>query len=305
MTSKKNLVASVHARLLNHAKKAERPFQEVLQYYAMERLLYRLSCSRHEPKFVLKGALMMRVWDAPYARPTKDVDLLGEVTSDVDALVQIFEEICGWAVVPDGMVFHSDTMRAELIKARDEYPGVRLRFLGTLGTSRAHMQVDVGFGDRVVPKVTGIRYPTLLEFPEPRLRGYSPDSVVAEKFEAMVSLGTLNTRMKDFYDIWLLAEQRDFDGPTLLEAISTTFRKRSTEIEINPVALTEAFSSSENTRRLWSAFVRRVGVSAPPGTFGDLVHPIQEFLRPVSIAAREEQLFEMAWKAPGPWLPKQ
>ena len=263
MTSKKNLPASVHARLLNRARSSGRPFQEVFQYYAMERLLYRLSCSPNARSFVLKGALMMRVWDAPYARPTKDVDLLGQGSRVPEQLADIFREICVEDVEPDGMV-HAETLSVLRIKLDADYPGVRLRFLGALGRARAHMQVDIGFGDVVVPEVAEIRYPALLDFPEPHLRGYSAESVVAEKFEAMVSLGTLNTRMKDFYDVWLLARQRDFHGPTLLLAIKKTFGRRTTEVQSDPVSLGEPFAASESTGKLWRAFLRSgVGGSVP------------------------------------------
>jgi predicted nucleotidyltransferase component of viral defense system len=264
MTAKKNLPASVHARLLNHAHRADRPFQEVLQYYAMERFLYRLSRSPHAERFVLKGALMMRVWDAPYARPTKDIDLLGEVP---DELENTFKEVCAVIVEDDGMVFDRETLRAQRIKEDADYPGVRLRFLGTLGNAKAHMQVDVAFGDIVVPRTAIVRYPTLLDFPEPRLSGYSAESVVAEKFEAMVSLGSINTRMKDFYDIWLLSRERDFEGRVLREAIVKTFQKRSTAVVSDPVSLGSSFVTSESTQRLWTAFRRGGGASSAPESF--------------------------------------
>ena len=301
MTSKKNLPASVHARLLNHARSTARPFQEVFQYYAMERFLYRLSRSRHEQSFVLKGALMMRVWDAPFARPTKDIDLLGHVPDELDQLENTFKEICAQAVEPDGMVFRAETLRAERIREHADYPGVRLRFLATLGTAEAHMQIDVAFGDVVVPQIDTIRYPALLEFPEPRLGGYSAESVVAEKFEAMVSLGSLNTRMKDFYDVWLLAGRRDFDGPTLLLAIAKTFQRRSTRVVSDPVSLSASFATSENTQTLWSSFRRGGGASAAPESFQDVAAAITRFLGIVAVAASDGEPFEMTWKAPGPW----
>lgn len=301
MTGKKNLPASVRARLLNYAHHNDRPFQEVLQYYAMERFLYRLARSPHARSFVLKGALMMRVWEAPYARPTKDIDLLGQVPDEIEQLEQTFKEICAQDVERDGMEFHAETVRAGRIKAGADYPGVRLRFLATLETAEAHMQVDVAFGDVVVPESAVVTYPTLLEFPEPRLAAYSAESVVAEKFEAIVSLGTLNTRMKDFYDIWLLATARDFDGATLLRAISTTFQRRSTATPSNPVALSTAFATSENYTTLWSAFRRSGGGIAAPASFSDIVTVIRRFVGPVARAAADGEPFEMSWKAPGPW----
>lgn len=304
MTTKKNLAASVRARLLNRARGTARPFQEVLQYYSMERFLYRLACSPHAPGFILKGALMMRVWDAPDARPTKDVDLLGRVSNEPGQIELMFKDILAQSVEPDGMEFHADTLVAQSIKSEADSPGIRLRFLGTLASARIQMQVDIGFGDIVFPAAVEIRYPTLLDFPEPRLRGYPPETAVAEKFEAMVSLGTLNSRMKDFYDVWLLARQRDFDGPTLLSAVTKTFERRSTEVIAEPVSLSEPFVSSERTGTLWRAFRRHGGVGDAPESFAKIAKPVLEFLRPVAIAVRDNARFSMKWSASGPWKRK-
>lgn len=221
-----DLAASVRQRLLNKARETGRPFNELLQYFAMERFLYRLSRSVHADKFVLKGALMLAAWQAPVTRPTMDIDLLGITDNGVDAIVTVVEDICRQEVGPDGLLFDASSVEAERIVEDADYAGVRVRFRGTLGTARITMQLDIGFGDVVVPKPEVVHYPAILDFPAPCLRGYSRESAVAEKFEAMVKLGVLNSRVKDFFDIWLLSRQFDFDGTIMAQALTETFVTR-------------------------------------------------------------------------------
>ena len=299
--SPKNVAASVHARLADLGRRTNRPFQELLQYYAMERFLYRLSRSPHGGRFLLKGALMLRVWDAPTARPTKDIDLLGKLGNSLENLANVLREVCTTEVEEDGMVFSPSTVRAERIKEDADYEGVRVRFGGLLGKARVAMQVDVGFGDVVVPAPLAIAYPTLLDLPGPRLKGYPRESVIAEKFEAMVKLGTLNSRMKDFYDLWLLARRFDFDGSRLARAVVATFGNRKTPLEPNPVALTPTFSESPAARLQWKAFVRKGKLTGAPQELGDVIPTLAEFLLPAATACAAGQSFEMTWSAPGPW----
>src|SRR5262249_51496662 len=178
----------------------------------MERFLYRLSTTRHRARFVLKGALMLHVWEAPLARATKDIDFLGRLDNSLDNLEGVVREVCTADVEPDGMMFDAATVEIERIKEDADYLGVRVRFVGLLGKARVAMQIDVGFGDVVTPGAQDITYPTLLDFPAPALSGYPRETVIAEKFQAMVYLRTLNSRMKDFYDVWLLARKFAFDG---------------------------------------------------------------------------------------------
>ena len=297
----KNLPASVRARLTNRARETNRPFQEVLQYYAMERFLYRLSRSPYRDKFILKGALMLRVWKAPIARPTKDVDLLGHFPNSIETLVQLFSEVCSNQSEPDGMVFDSETITGKAIKEDADYQGVRIRFLGFLENARIHMQIDIAFGDAVVPEPLEIVYPTLLDLPAPRLRGYRRESAIAEKFHAMVSFGTLNTRLKDFYDIWLLARQFDYDGATLASAVQKTFDNRATEIEPSPETLTPEFAKTESARRNWTAFLRRGKLTLVSPSFEVVASSILNFLQPVACAVQKNEPFDLHWQAPGPW----
>ena len=210
----KNIGASVRQRLLNKARETGRPFSELLQYFAMERFLYRLSKSEYADKFVLKGALMLTAWNAPLLRPTMDIDLLGRIGNDIGAMAAIVREICAGRVEPDdGLVFDAATVQGERIAEAAEYEGVRIRFRATLDAARIQMQLDIGFGDIVVPAAVPTIYPTILDLPAPHLLAYSRETAIAEKFEAMVKLGELNSRMKDFFDIWLLSRSFDFDGP--------------------------------------------------------------------------------------------
>ncbi len=224
-----NVAASVHQRLLNIARETGRPFNEVLQYFAMERLLYRLSCSGHRDSFVLKGALLFRAWDVPDSRAPRDIDFLAFLDNSPEHLAAIFREVCTIAG-DDGLVFDPDSVEARKIKEDADYEGVRVRFRGLLGKARITMQIDTGFGDKVHPDVVQADYPTLLKLPAPSLRMYPPETVVAEKVEAMVHLGSLNSRMKDFYDVWRLSRQFEFDKSVLAEAIAQTFNHRGTEL---------------------------------------------------------------------------
>lgn len=186
----KNTAASVRQRLLDEARATGRPFNELLQYFAMERFLYRLSVSPHCEDFVLKGALMLATWQVSHTRPAKDIDLLGQLANDIDSIAAAVRETCGQQVEPDGLDFITESVQAEPIAEDAEYEGVRVRFLGKLGTARVTMQLDVGFGDVVVPGPVTLDFPTILDHPAPRLRGYTRESLVAEKLHVMVKRGT-------------------------------------------------------------------------------------------------------------------
>ncbi len=221
MTARKNVSASVRQKLLNRARSEHRPFNELLQYYAMERFIYRLSQSAHSEQFILKGALMLRVWDALGFRPTMDIDMLGKSGAPYSekTVVSQIKEILNVKVEPDGLNFDPNSIQSERITEEANYQGFRIRFRGTLDTARINMQIDIGFGDIVFPPPQESELPTILDFAPPRVLCYSRESAIAEKFEVMVKLGILNSRMKDFYDIWLLSRQFDFDGAQLTKAI--------------------------------------------------------------------------------------
>jgi len=297
----KNLAASVNARLQNHARTTRRPFQEVLQYYAMERFLYRLSVSPHSSNFVLKGALMLHVWDAPLARATKDVDFLGRMNNSLENVERVIRDVCTIDVEPDAMDFDPAGVKCERIKEDADYEGVRVRFIGKLGSARASMQLDIGFGDVVTPAPQTISYPALLEFPAAKLSGYPRETVVAEKFQAMVYLSTTNSRMKDFYDAWLLANSFAFDGALLARAVGATFANRGTTLEENPIALTSEFTDQSATKAQWAAFRKRTGIETVPATLADATTVVASFLLPIARAVAAGEDFALQWPPRGPW----
>ncbi len=297
----KNIGASIRQRLLTKARKTNRPFSELLQYFAMERFLYRLSKSSYADHFILKGALMLTVWEAPLTRPTMDIDFLGKIENSVETLVKITRGICQQEVEPDGIVFDVTEVDAERIAEDADYEGIRIRFRGSLDTARFVIQLDIGFGDVIVPSPESMNYPTILDLPAPRLRGYSKETTIAEKFEATVKLGILNSRMKDFFDIWLISRQFDFDGSILAKAIKKTFSKRGTKSPAEPLALTDAFAKDATKASQWRGFVRRNRLSEAPKDLAEVIVSIGAFLKPISESLAAGHVFKSIWKAPGPW----
>ena len=300
----RDLAASVHQRLLNRARAEGRPFNELLQYFALERFLYRLGCSPYHGQFVLKGALMFTVWEVPVPRPTRDIDLLGQMDNAVSHIVAAIQEICEQPVPEDGLRFAAETVVGERIIEVADYEGVRVRFTADLGTARIPMQVDVGFGDTIPSGPSIVRLPTILDFPAPELQGYSRESAIAEKVQIMVRLGEINSRMKDFFDVWLLATRFNFEGATLMQAIQATFRQRRTAVPESPVALSDAFARNPEKQAQWEAFLRRYRLSEETGiptTLHETVQVIASFLRPVLQALVEERDFDRRWSPGGPW----
>jgi hypothetical protein len=290
----------VHQLLLNKARQTNRPFNELLQYYVMERFLYRLSKSPHARKFILKGALMFTAWELEPYRPTMDIDLLGKVSNRVDSILAIARDVCAQPVEPDGLTFNAATLRGTRIAEAANYEGIRIRFQVNLGRARVTQQLDVGFGDVILPAPQPIEYPTILDFPAPKLRGYSKESIVAEKFESLVTLGILNSRMKDYFDIWTLCRQFDFDGQVLSNAIAKTFSNRGTTIVQEPVGLTSKFSEDPAKKIQWRGFIRKSRLVASPD-LGEVLLCIRSFLDPVAKASRAGRTFIGKWISPGPW----
>jgi hypothetical protein len=224
-----NLTASVRQRLQNISRTKKEPFDLVLSRYAVERLLYRLSLSTYADRFLVKGAMLFPIWFEEMHRPTRDVDLLGFSENDEETLERIFKRLCAMDVEEDGLIFDAKTVKAERIQEDAAYTGIRVTLVVTLEKARIPVQADIGFGDVVTPSPEEVTFPTLLDFPAPKLRAYPIYTVVAEKLEAMVSLGEANSRMKDFFDIWFLSQRFEFDGRLLAEAIQATERTRHLE----------------------------------------------------------------------------
>lgn len=300
-----NIAASIRQRLLNRARERREPFDLVLTQYALERLLYRLSRSPHRGDFVVKGATLLQVWTELPHRPTRDLDLLGRGTESINRLESAFREICGQAAgVEDGIEFDPETVRGSEIRERQEYRGVRLTLTAHLGNARIPLQIDVGFGDVVTEGPIETEFPTLLDLPAPVLPAYSRESVVSEKYQALVDLGMANTRMKDFFDLYVLSGGFTFHGPALAEAIRATFRRRGSALpgEI-PTGLSDEFARTK--RMQWAAFLGKAKLEGAPEDLEDVVVRLREFLLPPTAALRSGDTFDRVWTPNGPWsLPR-
>lgn len=282
----KNVGASVRGRLLRLAKGRRVDFQLLAIRYGLERLLYRLSLSPHRERFVLKGAMLYPLWLDDLWRPTRDLDVLVYGPDDLAAMEGMVRDICATPVPEDGIVFRVDRVRAERIREATEYGGIRVQTEADLAGARLPMRMDVGFGDAVTPHVELIDYPVLLDAPAPRLRSYPRETVVAEKFHAIVALGPANSRMKDFYDLWALSRTLGFETPAIAEAIRATFARRRTGVPRQlPIGLSDAFARSSEKQAQWQGFLRRAPLAPAPDDFCDVVAAIRDFLMPAAQAA--------------------
>jgi len=273
-----NRAASVRARLLNRAKADRMDFNLILTRYSLERLLYRLSVSPWADQFLLKGALLFDLWfDQPH-RPTRDIDLLGFGSSEIDDLIEVFQQVCVQSS-DDGMVFDERSVQAARIRKEANYEGVRVTLLGTLDGARCSVQIDVGYGDAVTPAAELVQFPALLEdVTSPSLRAYPVYSVIAEKYEAIVSLGMANTRLKDYFDLWFLATYAEIDEAVLLKAIQATFARRRTEVpKAAPLGLSDTFAVSPIKQQQWQAFLSKSKLKAPDLT--EVAAVLRRFLR--------------------------
>ncbi|MDZ4759865.1 MAG: nucleotidyl transferase AbiEii/AbiGii toxin family protein [Alphaproteobacteria bacterium] len=281
---KKNKGASVRARLLAISKANGQVFDLVLNRYAVERLLYRLSVSGHAERFVLKGATLLMTWlDAPH-RGTRDLDLLGFGDSDGEKMLAVFREVMA-TDGDDGIVFDVNALTIERIREHLAYGGLRLVTTADIGGARVKISIDIGFGDALEPGTETLDYPVLLDMPAPQLRGYARETVIAEKFEAITSLGRDNSRMKDFHDIWILSRAFNFTDDRLALAIKATFARRGTPVPTAPPdALTPAFAADDRKRAQWIAFVETVDVD--PGDLATILVDLSIFLLPHATAAQ-------------------
>jgi predicted nucleotidyltransferase component of viral defense system len=276
--------ASVRQRLLNLAKERGEEFNFVLLRYGLERLLFRLGESRHAGTFVLKGAMLFPLWSGSPHRATKDMDLLGSGAPDIARFVAIFRDVAA-AEVDDGVTFLPGTVAGAAIREEAIYDGIRITLDGRLGVARIPVQVDVGFGDAVTPPPVEKSYPVLLaDMPVPRLRVYARETAIAEKVEAMVTLGLGNSRMKDFFDIWYLARTFEFDEAPLREAIQATFTRRQTPLPVEmPVALTTTFANDPAKATQWRAFIGRSRAIGTAPALTEVVEVLISLIKPVLI----------------------
>jgi len=289
MTDKpaKNVAASVRQRLLNRRKASGEDYNALLTQYAIERFLYRLSRSDLADEFVLKGAMLFRVWSGALHRPTKDLDLLGQGDPTPDAVADAVRLMLATPVPDDGLSFDPQTVVAAEIREEQEYGGIRVKLLAMLGNARIPMQIDVGFGDAITPSANVHAYPTLLDQDAPQLRMYPPETVVAEKLEASVVRGMINSRMKDYYDLLVIFRVYDLDDRILARAIAATFKRRQTELPTDvPAGLSDEFGGDADAQRLWREFLRRLRIEDAPAELSEAVAAIRQRLWPVIQQAR-------------------
>jgi predicted nucleotidyltransferase component of viral defense system len=292
MSEVKNITASIRAKLRNIANKEHKPFDFILMLYMIERLLYRLSVSKYSDNFILKGGLFLYITIKEKARPTKDIDFLAkQLSNDISKMHNIFNEICK-IKCQDGLLFEEESITAEKIKEDAEYEGIRIKIKCYLGNAFKILQLDIGFGDVVVPKPVMIEYPILLDMNPPEIKAYSIESVISEKFEAMISLSLLNSRMKDFYDIWILSKKYMFDGRVLYEAIFETFNRRGTHLNKEPAIFSKNFYIDKSKQKQWTAFTNRIGQKAE---FELVMKSLENFLKPVYYSLLNEIEFSKNW----------
>jgi len=296
-----NLPVSVKQKLLNISRERGEDANAVLMQYAIERFLYRLSKSRYSDEFLLKGAMLFAVWTDMRYRPTMDVDLLGRGQDSEESVREAISQI---AATPseDGLRFDSSTVRMQEIRENQRYRGRRVHITAYLGKARIPIQIDIGFGDAVSEEHATVEFPSLLNLPTPKLQAYSREELVAEKFDAMVNLGMLNSRLKDYFDIWVLSEDFAFGGKSLAQAIEATFKRRQTPLPtMPPVGLSEEFSADTDKKRQWTAFLHKVTLEKREDDLGGVVSRLAAFLMPPALAVGPQQEFNRNWHPGGSW----
>lgn len=299
-----NLPASIRQRLANEAKKRGIEFQRILVLYGLERLLHRISASDYRGEFILKGAMLLSLWfEEPYRR-TRDMDLLGSDEPSTERFAAVFRELCTLPVQDDGLRFAPETVTAKRIREENEFGGVRVQLTAFLENARIALQVDIGFGDATVPEPQEIEFPALLADSAPtRMRAYQKETTIAEKLHALVTLERANSRMKDFFDLYILSREFPFTSEGLCGAVRDTFARQGTPLPIEvPDGLTQAFAQDSAKQSQWAAFVRQ---NVPPPmdtlTLAQAIEQMAVFLLPVLAAARSEEAWRATWPARGPW----
>lgn len=290
-----NVAASVLARLKNISEKENIDFNFLLLRYIQERFLFRLAVSEYANKLVLKGGLLLLAYSVEKARPTKDIDFLGvNVSNDRKELERIVREIV-LIELSDGIAFAGDTIESEEIKDEADYSGVRVKLTAEIGTARNKIRIDFGFGDIVTPPPLQMDYPTLLGTESVKVLAYSKETIVAEKFEAIVKLSIFNSRMKDFFDLVFLTHEFDFNAQLLQSSIRNTFKQRQTSLEAAETLLNSNLGEQASFQSLWDAFKKRTRLVSPMG-FKDVFSEIQMFLGPIVEAEIGGKILKVRWK---------
>lgn len=296
----KDKAASIRAKLTNVARAEKIDFDALLLRYFQERFLYRLAISEFSDRFVLKGGLLLICLKMPRSRPTKDIDFLAEqVKNDPAELEYIFRSIADLSC-NDGVKFDPLSVTSERIKEDTDYEGIRLKIDATLGQARKRLQMDIGFGDVIIPKATLIEFPTLLEEETPpKVKVYSIESIISEKFEAMVKLAMANSRMKDFYDVYALSISHNFQGNRLRKAIESTFQRRKTPMPAEPLIFRLGFHQDKERQQQWIAFLRKLQLHDVNREFDKIMGRITAFLRPIVVSIKDKTRMDKSWDAIG------
>jgi hypothetical protein len=278
------------------------PFNQVLQFYAIERFLSRLSRSPHVDGVLLKGALLLKTVGIPRARPTLDIDLLRQGSADRASLVALVRDCALIEDASDGVTFDCERMAVEDITKDAEYHGTRVQIPARMDNVRLNVQIDFGVGDIVVPRPRLIEYPVFLGQPPLRLRAYPIETAIAEKFQAMVERDLTNSRMKDFYDIWVCSRHLEFEGSVLAESLAATFERRATRLPWEmPPAFSLDYFGAKTHQLQWQAFVKRIGEAALVDRFPEIVAGVADFIMPAATSTARGLPFRLRWLAGGPW----
>lgn len=294
----KNKPASIRAKLYNIARKEGIDLNVLMVLYMQERILYRLSQSKYRENFILKGGLLLFAHNGFKGRPTQDMDLLGkQISNDINSIQKIFKDVLSLDY-KDGLTFSIDTMTVENITEDAKYSGVRVKVRCLLGNAANVLNIDVGFGDVIVPKPIEMQFPCILDSePAPDIYVYTMESIIAEKFHAMIKLGLMNSRMKDFCDIYTLSKVNNFEGAVLAEALRETFERRNTSFEKNPTIFNESFKENHDKRLQWNAFLKKSKIEGVPSDFGEVLLQIKTFILPVYERLLKEDDFVKRWES--------
>jgi hypothetical protein len=296
----KNIPASVRARLLNEAKASGDSYDQVLQYFAIERFLYRIAQTQWADRLIVKGAIMLRAWGTPLGRPTRDIDFLGNIDNSPEVVESAVRECLAVEYPDDGLVFDQG-IETDEINVMDRYPGVRVVVRGNLDGGAFKLQLDIGIDDAAAPDPEWVEYPTLLDMEAPRVLAYQPVTALAEKFETIVNRGLTNSRLRDYYDLWLLPTLRSFEGPEVSAALWATFSHRGTTLPMGvPPGLSGAYFGDPANQAAWRAFLSNRRVEAP-SDLEDVCEAIIVFVMPPVVAAAVASSFTSTWTPSSGW----
>ena len=298
----KNVAASIRARLLNQARTDQEEFGPVLERYAISRLIYRLSISNYADQFILKGAQLFSIWTTEGFRPTRDADFLGLSEFDERELESSFAEICSLSIQEQDGLIWSD-ISAKAIREDNRYGGIRIRLTASLEQARIPVQIDVGFGDVITPEPVRIQWMGMLDFKPCAILAYPPETVIAEKLEAAVSLGNANSRMKDFFDLYWMSKHMSFKQNLLVEAIESTFSRRKSVLPIEiPESFSASFAGRLDKQVQWEAFLRKSHLSFLE--LSEVINEIRRFLTPL-FQKNETSHPDQSWQSDEGWRNSQ